>query len=312
MDLAHGWMVPYLYVLFLIMLPFELPAWAGLLIGAATGLVMDIFASTPGMHTSASCGSCSCASTCGARLPRDGYEFGMHPTVPSTGLAVRHQRGRAHRRASPVALLRGAAPLRRLRHPAARSAQRAAFTLGLCLRGKGRSCSPRAPPNASAGELEGRKYVLIAGGIRNRLHLPARLFWIQVVDDRWKASAASISRRRKITGYPARGFIYDRNGKLLVANTPVYDLMMVPREVNASIPRPSHWSTMPPDPQAADRRGAHVFAVQAERDREAITARQFAAISVHLHSYPGFYGRSRTLRTYPPRVGGHMPATSAK
>ncbi|MBK6832081.1 MAG: hypothetical protein IPG92_15720 [Flavobacteriales bacterium] len=27
LDMARGWMVPYLYVLILLMLPFELPAW---------------------------------------------------------------------------------------------------------------------------------------------------------------------------------------------------------------------------------------------------------------------------------------------
>ena len=53
LDVANGYMVPYLYVLFLLMLPFELPEWSTLLIGAATGLVMDTFGSTPGMHMSA-------------------------------------------------------------------------------------------------------------------------------------------------------------------------------------------------------------------------------------------------------------------
>lgn len=88
LDVANGWMVPYLYLLFLLMLPFELPNWAGLLIGAATGLVLDAFGSTPGMHMSA------CTVMMFARIhllrlmaPRDGYEFGMRPTVPRMGLA---------------------------------------------------------------------------------------------------------------------------------------------------------------------------------------------------------------------------------
>lgn len=88
LDVANGWLVPYLYVLFLIMLPFELPGWAGLLIGAATGLAMDAFNSTPGMHMSA----CTVMMFARIRLlrlmaPRDGYEFGMRPTVPRMGLA---------------------------------------------------------------------------------------------------------------------------------------------------------------------------------------------------------------------------------
>ena len=31
--------------------------------------------------------------------------------------------------------------------------------------------------------------------------------------------------------YPERGYIYDRNGDLLVANQPAYDVMVIPREV---------------------------------------------------------------------------------
>ena len=155
--------------------------------------------------------------------------------------------------------------------------------------------------------FEGRKYVLIAGVIAIAFIFLLRLFWIQVVDDRWKASAASMAER-KITDYPARGFIYDRNGKLLVANTPVYDLMMVPREVKAfdtaafaaliSVPLPDLKQRI------AEARTYSLYKPSVIEKQ--ITAQQFAAISVHLHSYPGFYGQSRTLRTYPPRVGGHM------
>ena len=88
LDVANGYVVPYLYVLFLLMLPIELPAWAQLIIGALTGLVMDLFSNTPGMHMSA------CVVMMYARLnllrllaPREGYEFGMRPTVPRMGLA---------------------------------------------------------------------------------------------------------------------------------------------------------------------------------------------------------------------------------
>ena len=31
--------------------------------------------------------------------------------------------------------------------------------------------------------------------------------------------------------YPERGYIYDRNGVLLVANQPSYDIMVIPREL---------------------------------------------------------------------------------
>lgn len=88
LDLANGWVVPYLYVLFIIMLPFETPPWATLLLGFLTGLLMDFFTSTPGMHTSA------CVLMAYVRIqllrllaPREGYEFGKRPIIPHMGLA---------------------------------------------------------------------------------------------------------------------------------------------------------------------------------------------------------------------------------
>lgn len=85
-DLLNGYVVPYLYVLFLLMLPFELPAWALLLIGAATGFTVDLFSNTPGMHMSA----CTVMSYVRIHLlrvmaPRDGYEFGIRPTITDMG-----------------------------------------------------------------------------------------------------------------------------------------------------------------------------------------------------------------------------------
>lgn len=88
LDVANGFMVPYLYVLFLLMLPIELPAWAQLTLGAITGLTLDLFSSTPGMHMSA------CVLMMYVRInllrllaPREGYEFGTRPTLPRMGFA---------------------------------------------------------------------------------------------------------------------------------------------------------------------------------------------------------------------------------
>ena len=40
-----------------------------------------------------------------------------------------------------------------------------------------------------------------------------------------------MNSQRIATQYPARGLIFDRNGKLLVENQPAYDLMVIPRQV---------------------------------------------------------------------------------
>ena len=57
-----------------------------------------------------------------------------------------------------------------------------------------------------------------------------RLFSLQVIDDTYKDSADSNAFMRK-TIYPSRGLMYDRYGKLMVSNQPVYDVMLVMREM---------------------------------------------------------------------------------
>jgi rod shape-determining protein MreD len=48
-----GYLSPYLYILFILLLPFELYGWALLLIAFTTGLTVDFFTGTPGLHAAA-------------------------------------------------------------------------------------------------------------------------------------------------------------------------------------------------------------------------------------------------------------------
>lgn len=154
---------------------------------------------------------------------------------------------------------------------------------------------------------ESRKYVLIAAVLFIAVVFILRLFWIQVVDDQWKAKAANMAERR-ITVYPARGLVYDRKERLLVANTPVYDLMVVPREVKP-FDTARFCTIIGVSPEDLRKRLSDATAYSRYKPsiiEKQIPADQFAAISVHLHKYPGFYGQSRTLRTYPPRTAAHL------
>lgn len=154
---------------------------------------------------------------------------------------------------------------------------------------------------------ESRKYVLIAGVLFISTIFILRLLWIQVIDSKWQAAAANMAER-KMTVYPSRGLIFDRNEKLLVANTPVYDLMVVPREVK-SFDTVSFCIMI--GVSVDELRLRLVEATKYSKYKPSvmekqIPADQFAAISVHLHKYPGFYGQSRTLRTYPHHTAAHL------
>ena len=75
-----------------------------------------------------------------------------------------------------------------------------------------------------------RKYVIIAIFTVAILVLLVKLFMIQIIDQSYKKSSDN-NTLRYITLYPSRGEIYDRNGKLLVYNDAIYDLLVIPRQV---------------------------------------------------------------------------------
>lgn len=85
-NLWQGMAIPYLYILFLLMLPIETPRWLELLIGLVLGLSIDMFTNTLGIHASA------CVLIAYIRplylkaiAPRDGYEFGQRPGIQDLG-----------------------------------------------------------------------------------------------------------------------------------------------------------------------------------------------------------------------------------
>ena len=57
-----------------------------------------------------------------------------------------------------------------------------------------------------------------------------RIFYLQVIDDSFKLKSENNAIKIKYD-YPERGYVYDRNGKLLIANQPSYDIMVVPKDV---------------------------------------------------------------------------------
>lgn len=77
-----GYINPYIYILFILLLPVEIPTWLLLLISFATGILMDIFSGTPGMHSSATVlAGFIRPDVLRIISPRDGYEPGADPSM---------------------------------------------------------------------------------------------------------------------------------------------------------------------------------------------------------------------------------------
>ena len=83
-----GYINPYLYVVFILMLPFDTPKWLTLLIAFALGLAIDIFTSTLGMHLSATIFMAFVREYLLKLIaPRGGYEFNDKPNLQVMGLS---------------------------------------------------------------------------------------------------------------------------------------------------------------------------------------------------------------------------------
>jgi len=78
---------PFIYVLFIIVLPFETPKWLLLLSAFTIGITIDMFYNTSGMHAAA-CVFIAYIRPGVLKLfsPRDGYEFGTQPTIQYLGV----------------------------------------------------------------------------------------------------------------------------------------------------------------------------------------------------------------------------------
>ena len=83
-----GFVNPYLYVLFILLLPFNISGWFMLILGFILGLVIDVASSTIGYHTIATVFMAYCRYHL-LRLiaPRGGYEPGISPTLQSLGFS---------------------------------------------------------------------------------------------------------------------------------------------------------------------------------------------------------------------------------
>ena len=80
--MINGYLIPYIYLLFILLMPFETPKWIQLLSGFLLGLGIDVLENTPGMHTAATVLVAFIRPyLLNLLAPRDGYESDTFPRV---------------------------------------------------------------------------------------------------------------------------------------------------------------------------------------------------------------------------------------
>ncbi|MFH6972133.1 penicillin-binding protein 2 [Flavobacterium petrolei] len=137
--------------------------------------------------------------------------------------------------------------------------------------------------------------------------LVMRIFYLQVVDDTLKLKSENNAIKKKYE-YPERGYIYDRKGKLLVANQASYDIMVVPREVKETdtlefcqllnITKEDFIKKIE-KAKVYSPRLPSVFLSQLNKS-------EFAAFQEKIRKYEGFYFQKRSLRDYEVAFGANI------
>ena len=126
-----------------------------------------------------------------------------------------------------------------------------------------------------------------------------KLFFIQVVDDTYE-KAADNNAIRKIIQIPFRGEVYDRYGKLIVYNTPVYDLYIIPRK--AVVKDTNHFCQIfgiTKEYFIKTSQQAKTYSrVKPSLFLKHLSKEQFAGVQDAMVDFPGFFFETNAFRTY--------------
>ncbi len=149
---------------------------------------------------------------------------------------------------------------------------------------------------------EGRKEIVQLVFVLVGIIFLIKLFFIQVLDNKYAELADSNAILRQVE-YPFRGLISDRNGKLIVYNTPEYDVTVIQKDVK----------------NFDSTRFCEVFEISQEELRkrfiemkarkeyspvkptlfiDQLSNEDFAKVQDRLDEFPGFYIEARTTRAY--------------
>lgn len=127
-----------------------------------------------------------------------------------------------------------------------------------------------------------------------------KLFTIQVLSDNYERAAEGNILQR-IIEYPYRGLVFDRNGKLLIVNNPIYDLMVVPMEVEVKDTL-AFCELFEIDKETFIEKYREVrnySVIKPSVFIKQISNEDFARIQDRLIDFKGFYISARSVRSYP-------------
>jgi penicillin-binding protein 2 len=171
--------------------------------------------------------------------------------------------------------------------------------------------------------FDARRYVIIFFMILIGLIYSIRLFYMQVIDDKWKLRAQQIAEKRKeIT--PARAVIFDRNGEKIVSNKTYYNLMMVEDKI-IDLDTIAFAKLIGLTIEEVRNRFKEIIEVEGKYRNpntgkltsnyqkiraypflKELTQEEIIKIAPHLERFPGFYEEVTGMRSYPFKGGANL------
>ena len=135
----------------------------------------------------------------------------------------------------------------------------------------------------------------------------ARLFYLQV----YNAPTENLfedNAIRKVFDYPKRGYVYDRNGVLLVSNQPSYDVMVIPREVEPldTIEFCSLLKINKEDFLKKYKRAKNYSPRLPSVFVSHLSKEDYAYLQEKMRKFDGFYIQKRSLRDYQTSIGANV------
>ena len=162
-----------------------------------------------------------------------------------------------------------------------------------------------------------RKIILLVFTVGSSLLFITQLVLLQLINsDYSERSRNNAIQERPI--YPTRGLIYDRNNNLLVANKPVYDLMVVPENINSfdtlalisilNISKKDLLSKI----KSAEKFSRKLPSVLVRQ----LPVNEVAILQEKMWKFPGFYFQKKSTRDYiipiAPNVLGYTSETNQR
>ncbi len=144
-----------------------------------------------------------------------------------------------------------------------------------------------------------RKILLLIIVLITGVVFAGRLFYLQIYDTSFQKLSEN-NAIKILYDYPQRGYIFDRNGELLVSNQPSYDVMVIPRDVTAfDTLEFCDLLKIPPENLLERLKKAEVYSPRLPSVViPQLTKTEYAYLSEKMRKYKGFYIQKRSLRDY--------------